>query len=234
MKLKEDAPPVRPLARTIALVVLILAALTALGILVWGSIPAARVTGRIVGDPGTIVRVAISDPQFGVLRPGSLDGQGSYSCGVPRAARAPQVVLHGAGTSLVRSRTLELGPPAIELEPLALWSASTRVREVDGILRFDWGPIPKGTGYPDPRRYSLLFRYTQLDGTPGESSLLSREASMTIPRQELIDLLKDWDPKATRLTLSLRAFDPTVTNGALWVGSTEDWDLTQGKPLESR
>jgi hypothetical protein len=224
--LQDDAPTTRPLARTIALAFVLLAGIAALGILIWGATPVARARGHVVGKTAAVVRVVLSDPQYGVLRPGTLNSDGSYSCGVPRAARVPMVFLHGEGTALVRSPPLELdGRDTFEIEPLALWTASTRIREKEGVLRFDWGPIPKGEGFPNPRRYSLLLTYTQLDGSPGESSLLSREPSMTIPRQELIDLLKDWDPAATQLTLSLRAFDPTIPNGALWVGGTRAWDL---------
>jgi hypothetical protein len=226
LKVRAEPPPVRPLARAVALVVIVLAGAVALGILIWGAIPRAHVSGSITGDSGSVKRVMLSDPQRGVLRPGSLDGNGRYLCGVPRAALSPQVVFHGEGGALVRSRVLQVkDDETLELEPLGLWSADTRVREREGVIRFDWGPIPKGDGYPKTLRYSLLVTYPKLDGTPGETSLQSRVPSMTIPRQELLDLLKDWNLKEGSVSLSLRAFDPTSTEGALWVAGTRDWLL---------
>jgi hypothetical protein len=175
---------------------------------------------------GAFQRVVLSEPQQGVLREGLLDG-GRYTCEIPRIARTPVVVLHGAGGALVRSATILLteDQEGYELPTVALWEAAIRAREEDGVLRFDWPPLPAGRGLPEVFRYSLLITYTKRDGSEGEASLLSREPAMTIPKAELLELLKDRDPAATRFDLSIRAFDPAVTEGALWVGSSREWSL---------
>ena len=202
---------------------------TLIGLVVlWhGAQPVGYAQGTVTGE---VRRAVLSDPQLGVLREGELSADGSYRCAVPAAARTPVVILHGDGGSLVRSAAIRLREaqgelPVYELPPVALWQAAIRVREEDGILRFDWPPLPTGPGYPEPFRYSLLITYTLIGDSPGEASLLCRGPAMTIAHQELVELLKDHDTTKRELDLAIRAFNPGDLDGALWVGSSRKWTL---------
>jgi len=220
-----------PLRRQVGLAVA--ASLVAGGLLgaaVWsrGERPVAWVRGRVLG--GGVSLAVVVDARREAVREVALGADGSYRIGVPRSAHEPAVVLHGAGEG---GALVESGPVALpegdgaetELPPLALWRAQLRLRRRGERYRFDWSPIPAGEGYPERRRYSLLFAYTKTDGERGETSLLSSEPAMELPCRELLDVLKDRAPTATALEVSLRAFDPTDPAGPLWVGATQDWTL---------
>lgn len=196
--------------------------------MIWsrGEQPVAWAQGRVVGG-GATVAVAV-DARREAVRESAVDGDGSYRIGVPRSVKELGVVVHGPEGVLVQSGVLALPAEpggAVEVRPFALWVAQLRLRRRGETLRFDWSPIPTGEGYPERRRYSLLFAYRKEDGERGETSLLSFEPAMELPVQELVDVLKDRDPAHPDLEVSLRAFDPTEQGGPLWVGATRPWRL---------
>lgn len=186
-----------------------------------GAAPAGTLTGRVVGKASKVVLV---DPKREIYREGTLDGAGGYAVLLPSAAREPLVVIHGAeGGTLVESPVdLKQG---LTVPTLALWRTEVRLRTSDGKLRIDWGAIPEGEGLPKRRRYSILIRYRKRSGEQAEATLLSQAASCEIALGELKELMRDYDPQRPEVEVKLRAFDPSVQNGPLWVGRATSWTI---------
>src|SRR5690606_33243692 len=195
-----------------------------------GEAPVGEVRGQALGE---VEKVVLVDAVRAVVREAELAPDGSYRVAVPRAAKTPSIVLHGPGGSLVESGPLELTGEVADVASLAVWRTPLRIRRLGERYRFDWAAIPEGPGYPARRRYSVLLGYRRKaeaaradgQGERGETTLLSFDPELELGQKELLDVLKDHDPSATELDVTLRAFDPGQENGPLWVGARRSWDL---------
>ena len=186
--------------------------------------PVGVVRGSALGPVGAVL---LSDAMRGILVEGSLNSDGQYEVLLPAAAREPMIQLRAKeGRSFVESNVLTPGG-VVEVRPLALWSTPLRIRSAEGKVRLDWSPVPKGNGYPGRRRYSILIRFTKVDGATAEASLLSEEPWQEIPLAELKQLMVDRNPNKPQVEIELRAFDPREQQGPLWVGEVRAWDLPE-------
>ncbi len=215
-------------------IALSLGLLVMLAIWVRGEAPVGEVRGQALGE---VEKVVLVDAVRAVVREAELAPDGSYRVAVPRAAKTPSIVLHGPGGSLVESGPIHLEGEVAHVQSLALWRTPLRIRRLGERYRFDWAAIPAGPGYPQRRRYSVLLGYRRKaeaaradgegEGERGETTLLSFDPQLELGRQELLDVLKDRDPSATELDVTLRAFDPGQEHGPLWVGARRSWDLEE-------
>ncbi|HBP17283.1 MAG TPA: hypothetical protein DEA08_05725, partial [Planctomycetes bacterium] len=183
-----------------------------------------EIHGRALGP---LLRVSLVDVGRHVQRPAQLESDGRYRAKLPPFAREPRVFLYASDESWVESKILELPPEGgvTEAPPYALWTSPIDVAVDADQIRFNWAPIPEGEGYPARRRYSLLVRFKKDDGELGEVSFISMEPGRTTSLGELHELLLQRDATSVDVTLELRAYDPGIKDGPLWVAGRRPWKL---------
>ena len=186
--------------------------------------PRLRLEGRAVGDAEA---VRVVDEQRGIVQEATLHPDGRFEVRVPQEARAIRVYVHGAGSTFTQTEVLEdlQEGETRALGALGVWSTPLRIRTDGSLLRFDWGPLPEGEGFPEKRRYSLLLVYRKVGGEDGEASLLSREPKCQLELSELYDYMPERDPAARHVEVRLRAYDPSEPSGALYNATQGVWEL---------
>lgn len=186
--------------------------------------PVGEIHGRALG---TIERVSLVDVGRHVQRPGELAGEGRYRAKLPPFAREPRVFVYASDESWVESEILALPPEGgvTEAPVYAVWESPIDVAVDGDDIRFNWAPIPSGEGYPARKRYSLLVRFKKEDGELGEVSFICQEPGRTTSLDELHALLLQREAANVDVVLELRAYDPGIKDGALWVAGRRPWTI---------
>jgi hypothetical protein len=146
---------------------------------------------------------------------------------------APRVTIEAADGSETTSAKLSVSPvtSVVEVGRLRIWPAKVLVQRDGERIRFSW-PALEGTDVPEALRYSLLFVYKNAQGNEAEGTLITkgeREAIQTLP--ELSEIFPERDPKVRVMTLRIRAYGGSPTEGATWAGPKQDWPVPDELPL---
>jgi hypothetical protein len=189
--------------------------------------PIGTVHGKVIGE---IDSVQLADVARDVYRRGRVTKEG-YEVDLPPFAKEPRVFVYGKGESVhwVESGPLPLQEGRQEAPVLALWEAPLEITVREGMVRFDWSPIPTGQGYPGGKRYySLLIRYHKVkkegeDPERGDTTLICEAPKRSISLYELEQLFQQFDVNERELEFELRALNAGQQKGALWVGSRRKW-----------
>jgi hypothetical protein len=190
-------------------------------VLVQRWLPIGTISGRAIGN---VKSVELSDVARHVHRPAELGEGGTYAVKLPPFAREPRIVIIGTRGERVDSAILPMTRGPSTAPTYALWYTPLDVAVDAGRVRFNWGAIPEGEGYPRSRRYSLLLRYQKKDGERGEISFLAMTPGRTTEVGEVHGLLQEWDGKQN-VVLELRAYDPGEKDGAQWTAIERPWTV---------
>lgn len=196
--------------------------------------PIGTIRGKLIGEAD---RVMLADVARDVYRNGRLS-EGGYEADLPPFAKEPRIFVYGKGEPHeIKSGILEVKEGPQEAPPLALWKSPLEITVREGIVRFDWSPIPEGEGYPKRRVYSLLIAYTKVpkDGEEldrGDTTLICEAPKRSISLYELEQLFQEFDVSKRDLEVELRAFDPGQQKGAIWIGARRKWTFPPTTPPE--
>jgi hypothetical protein len=146
---------------------------------------------------------------------------------------APRVVVSAADGSETTSAKLAVSAVTtlVDVGRLRVWPARVGYQREGEKVRFSWSAL-EGPDVPDPLRYSLIFVYRNTQGQDSEGTLIRKgehEAILTL--SELSEIFPERDPKAKVMTIRIRAYGSSATEGTIWAGPKQDWVVPDDLPL---
>ena len=201
-----------------------------------GCSTSARPPVLVKGSSPGATKVRLVEEERDIIIDVAPTADGAWTIAVPAsAAKAPRILVEGAGGSRVVSGQISVDEGDVTMVPLRPWRSPVEVKREGPRVRFSWPPIGGGAGVPPVVRYSLLFSFaaTKESGLEhGEATLVTGATEAIQDLDELATLLRDRDPAKRQVTVTVRAYDPRDPTGPTWSGGPQDWELPADMPAK--